>query len=120
ELREELTQLFAAGDSTVVYVTTEPTEALLLGGHTAVLDAGELLQYGPTAEVFHRPRSIRVARAFSDPPLNLVAATASEGGLLLRGGVHLPLTLPPTLPSTLPASSQRSAELTLGVRAGAL
>jgi glycerol transport system ATP-binding protein len=56
ELREELSALFAAGDSTVVYATTEPTEALLLGGYTAVLDAGELLQYGPTAEVFHRPR----------------------------------------------------------------
>jgi glycerol transport system ATP-binding protein len=62
ELRDELTQLFASGDSTVVYATTEPTEALLLGGYTAVLDAGELLQYGPTAEVFHRPQSIRVAR----------------------------------------------------------
>jgi glycerol transport system ATP-binding protein len=79
ELREELSALFAAGDSTVVYATTEPTEALLLGGYTAVLDAGELLQYGPTAEVFHRPKSIRVARAFSDPPMNLVAATAQPG-----------------------------------------
>ena len=37
------------------------------------MDAGEVLQYGPTAEVFHRPRSIRVARAFSDPPMNLLA-----------------------------------------------
>jgi glycerol transport system ATP-binding protein len=118
QLREELSQLFAGSQSTVVYATTEPTEALLLGGHTAVLDAGELLQYGPTAEVFHRPRSIRVARAFSDPPLNLVPATASEGGLQLPGGVHLPLALPPTL--LPPTSPQRSAELTLGVRAGAL
>lgn len=72
-LRDELTALFAAGDSTVVYATTEPTEALLLGGYTAVLDAGQLLQYGPTADVFHQPRSIRVARAFSDPPINLMA-----------------------------------------------
>ncbi|MBX3622273.1 MAG: ABC transporter ATP-binding protein [Rhizobacter sp.] len=77
ELRDELTQLFAAGDSTVVYATTEPTEALLLGGYTAVMDAGELLQYGPTAEVFHRPASIRVARAFSDPPMNLVDTGAA-------------------------------------------
>ena len=44
ELRDELTALFAAGDSTVIYATTEPGEALLLGGYTAVLDAGELLQ----------------------------------------------------------------------------
>ena len=58
ELREELTQLFAAGESTVVYATTEPTEALLLGGYTAVMDAGELLQYGPTADVFRRPKDI--------------------------------------------------------------
>ena len=89
ELRDELTQLFASGDSTVVYATTEPTEALLLGGYTAVLDAGELLQYGPTAEVFHRPKSIRVARAFSDPPMNLIAGEASAAGVALRGGVEL-------------------------------
>src|SRR5690349_11279527 len=87
ELRDELSQLFAAGQSTVVYATTEPTEALLLGGYTAVLDAGELLQYGPTADVFRRPRSLRVARAFSDPPMNLVKATAQAGGMLLPGQV---------------------------------
>ena len=89
ELRDELSQLFATGDSTVVYATTEPTEALLLGGYTAVLDAGELLQYGPTAEVFHRPQSIRVARAFSDPPMNLVAGTVgARSASTLSAGVQ--------------------------------
>lgn len=110
ELREELSNLFATGDSTVVYATTEPTEALLLGGYTAVLDAGELLQYGPTAEVFHRPRSIRVARAFSDPPMNLVAGTAATLGVTLQAGVNLSVPLP--------ASS--TASLTIGIRASAL
>jgi len=110
ELRDELSQLFAAGRSTVVYATTEPTEALLLGGHTAVLDAGELLQYGPTAEVFHRPRSIRVARAFSDPPMNLVAGTAAPDGVALGDGL--------TLCRTLPAGV--STALTVGIRAGTL
>ena len=81
ELRVELSALFAAGSSTVVYATTEPTEALLLGGWTAVLDGGELLQYGPTAEVFHKPASIRVARAFSDPPMNLLPNGAPALGL---------------------------------------
>ena len=110
ELRNELSQLFASGRSTVVYATTEPTEALLLGGYTAVLDAGELLQYGPTAEVFHRPKSIRVARAFSDPPMNLIAGEASEAGVALRGGVEIEAALPAT----------RSPTLTVGIRAGAL
>ncbi len=109
ELRDELSQLFAAGESTVVYATTEPTEALLLGGYTAVMDRGELLQYGPTAEVFHRPKSIRVARAFSDPPMNLVQGTAVAGGMALPGGGVLPMALP-----------DGSSALTLGIRASAL
>lgn len=61
ELREELSQLFAMGQSTVVYATTDPGEALLLGGYTAVLKEGRLLQYGPTLEVFRRPASLDVA-----------------------------------------------------------
>ena len=85
ELREELTQLFASGEATVVYATTEPAEALMLGGYTAVLDCGRLLQYGPTAEVFHRPASIDVARAFSDPPMNLVQGTPLGDSIVLPG-----------------------------------
>jgi glycerol transport system ATP-binding protein len=125
ELREELTQLFAAGDSTVIYATTEPGEALLLGGFTAVMDAGELLQYGPTAEVFHRPNSLLVARAFSDPPMNLLPARAAPGGVQLlvkkagngeSSGLLLTLKLP-----TQPASSAATTgTLTAGLRAGAL
>ena len=114
ELREELTQLFASGESTVVYATTEPTEALLLGGYTAVLDAGELLQYGPTAEVFHRPRSIRVARAFSDPPMNLIAAQVAPGGVVLPSGLVLGLNLPPL------RAAGGHQDLTVGIRASAL
>jgi glycerol transport system ATP-binding protein len=112
ELREELTQLFASGESTVVYATTEPTEALLLGGYTAVLDAGELLQYGPTAEVFRRPQSVRVARAFSDPPMNLLAGSEATLGVTLADGLRLSLRLPPR--------DGGSPALTIGVRASAL
>ena len=110
ELRDELTALFAAGNSTVVYATTEPGEALLLGGFTAVLDEGELLQYGPTADVFHRPASLRVARAFSDPPMNLLSATATPEGVQLNGGPMLALGL----------SSKSTPTLTVGMRASAV
>jgi glycerol transport system ATP-binding protein len=110
ELRDELAELFAAGDSTVIYATTEPAEALLLGGYTAVLDAGELLQYGPTAEVFHAPRSLRVARAFSDPPMNLIPAETASIGVKLQAG--------PDLSIPLPAAASKA--LTIGVRASVL
>jgi len=122
ELREELARIFATAGSTVVYATTEPAEALLLGGHTAVLDAGELLQYGPTAEVFHRPRSIRVARAFSDPPMNLIEGEAGPAGITLAGGLHLPMALPGApLGASLDALlDDRSRKLSVGVRASGL
>lgn len=110
ELREELSALFAAGDSTVIYATTEPSEALLLGGYTAVMDAGQLLQYGPTAEVFQRPLSLSVARAFSDPPMNLLPGYLSAGGVQLQGG-----------PLLVRAQSENvSQQLTVGLRASAL
>jgi len=110
ELRDELSALFSVGNSTVIYATTEPGEALLLGGYTAVLDAGELLQYGPTAEVFHNPKSLRVARAFSDPPMNLLTASRTAAGVELKDGAVLALTLPAT----------PSPSFTVGMRASAL
>ena len=114
ELRDELSALFATGESTVVYATTEPTEALLLGGYTAVLDAGELLQYGATAEVFHRPQSIRVARAFSDPPMNLVEGQAAADGVTLPSGLSLELQLPAA------GADSGARARTVGIRASSL
>ena len=70
ELRDELPRLFEDRGCTVVYATTEPGEALLLGGHTATLHEGRVTQFGPTAEIYRRPADLRTARVFSDPPIN--------------------------------------------------
>ncbi len=76
ELREELRALFGASGrgTTVVYATTDPAEALALGGATALLHQGRLLQHAPALEVYHRPASLEAARVCSDPPLNVVPA----------------------------------------------
>ena len=71
ELREELPRLFARTGAILVYATTEPAEALMLGGSTATLSLGEVTQFGPTAEVFRNPRDLVTAQTFSDPPLNI-------------------------------------------------
>jgi glycerol transport system ATP-binding protein len=93
ELREELAQMFARRGTTVVYATTEPLEALQLGGHAHVLHAGRLLQSGATATVFSRPASLAAACAFSDPPLNVLPATWDAATQVLRidGGPSLQL-----------------------------
>jgi glycerol transport system ATP-binding protein len=113
ELRKELSDLFADGKTTVVYATTEPLEALQLGGHTAVLHEGRLLQQGKTLDVFHRPNSIQTARTFSDPPINLIDATVDADGLAhIAGGLAIPLT---------PAQRVgNDAKIVLGLRAHSL
>jgi len=83
ELREEMRQMFGGGRTTVVYGTTEPLEALLLGGNTAVIDKGRLLQHGPALDVYRRPASITVSEIFSDPPINLMRASISSQGCRL-------------------------------------
>ena len=70
ELRLELPKIFAASGAIFVYATTEPSEALLLGGNTATLSQGRITQFGPTIEVYRRPFDLLTARTFADPPLN--------------------------------------------------
>ena len=107
ELRAELTQLFAGGRTTVVYATTEPLEALQLGGNTTLLAEGRVLQSGLTMEVFRRPATLAAARAFSDPPLNVIPATvdSSRNEAVLTDGVRLPIAPTP------------ATDIVLGIRA---
>jgi glycerol transport system ATP-binding protein len=83
-LRDELPRLFAGRDCTVVYATTEPAEALLLGGHTATVDAGRITQFGATGDVYRQPLDLTTARAFSDPPIN-VAPVVKRGNRIELG-----------------------------------
>ena len=80
ELRRELRVIFDARGTTVVYATAEPDEALLLGGRTAILDEGRVLQVGPALDVYRRPNSERVARIFSDPQLNVLELEVRADG----------------------------------------
>jgi glycerol transport system ATP-binding protein len=86
ELREELPKLFAATGTILVYATTEPAEALLLGGTTATLWQGRVTQIGATPSVYRRPANIDAARVFSDPPLNEMPVTRQGGEVTLPDG----------------------------------
>jgi glycerol transport system ATP-binding protein len=73
ELRDELPKMFADSGATVVYATSEPLEALMLGGYTATLNEGRVVQFGETSTIYRQPRSLEGARVFSDPPINTAA-----------------------------------------------
>jgi glycerol transport system ATP-binding protein len=86
EMRAELPRIFRESGAIFVYATTEPLEALLLGGNTATLHEGELTQFGPTAEVYRRPVDLVTAATFSDPPLNVLDVSKSGAGVASRNG----------------------------------
>jgi len=88
ELRDELPRLFAGRDCTVVYATTEPVEALLLGGHTALLHEGRVVQYGPTSDIYRGPESLLAAQVFSDPPINTAEMTKNGEKIVIAGGLE--------------------------------
>lgn len=86
ELREELPKLFASRERTVVYATTEPSEALLLAGHTATLHEGRITQFGPTGEIYRMPVDKLTAGVFSDPPINTIRVSKQNDRFTLSGG----------------------------------
>ena len=108
ELREELPKLFEGRDVIVVYATTEPTEALLFGGNTATLFEGRVTQFGPTGEIYRKPRDLVSALVFSDPPINTARVVKASGSLAVAGSSRWPT--PPPL-AALP-----DGEYTLGIR----
>ena len=83
ELRAELPRIFAESGAIFVYATTEPSEALLLGGNTATLHQGRITQFGPTIDVYRDPADLTTARTFSDPPLNTIPARKAGKDLLI-------------------------------------
>ena len=94
ELRAELPRIFAETGAIFVYATTEPHEALLLGGRTATLSEGMVTQFGPTIDVFRRPDDLVTAKTFSDPPLNTVVAQKDGAAFLLEAGMRIDVPAP--------------------------
>ncbi|PLX37776.1 MAG: ABC transporter ATP-binding protein [Hyphomicrobiales bacterium] len=109
ELRDELPKLFADRNCTVIYATTEPTEALLLGGHTATLHEGHVAEYAPTGELYRNPSSLVSAKVFSEPPINTARITKKGGEFQMEPNI--------TWPAKGALASLRDGTYLLGLRA---
>jgi glycerol transport system ATP-binding protein len=91
ELRVELQDIFSQRKAIVVYTTTEPTEALMLGGNIVVLDEGRTLQTGTTQAAYHNPATLKVAEVFSDPPINFLGGRIEGDKAVIGEGIEIPL-----------------------------
>ncbi len=71
---------------TTVLVTHDLLDALLLSDRVAVLEAGRVVETGPTADVLRHPRTSFTAHLAG---LNLVLGTAGATGVTSASGLHL-------------------------------
>ncbi|MGW7383074.1 ABC transporter ATP-binding protein [Streptomyces sp. NPDC054794] len=86
QLRDELKTLFSdQGDTIVVYTTTEPAEAMMLGDVVLVMHEGRILQTGTPQEVYDHPASTTVASIINDPPMNIFAGRVESGQVAVAG-----------------------------------
>ena len=83
-LRQTLRRVLA--DRTVVVVTHDPLDALLLADRVVVLSAGRVIEQGVASEVLSRPRSPFAARLAG---LNLVTGTWRSGSVESADGLRV-------------------------------
>jgi len=126
DLRDELRALLGAVEShgsggvpaTVVYATTDPAEALSLGGNTILMHQGRVLQHAPALEVYHRPASVTAARVVSDPPMNLFNGVVQDGAIEIAGELRITVA-PAGADASASATPPRSATPPGSVATGA-
>jgi molybdate transport system ATP-binding protein len=81
QVRGELRRLLRELQTTTLYVTHSPMEALLFGDHIVVIEAGRISQRGDRDDLLRHPRSRYVAELVGT---NLFAARASAAGTTVR------------------------------------
>jgi ABC-type sugar transport system ATPase subunit len=121
-LREEVAELHRRFGSTLVLVTHDQDEALLLGDRIAVLDRGRLLQCGTPREVYTHPVHRFVATFVGSPPMNVLPCDLTREGDRTR--IHL-IAADPALSWLMPAGTgprewPDSGQVELGLRPEAI
>ena len=89
QMRADIAALQHDFGITTVYVTHDQAEAMTLGHRVAVLDGGELQQYGSPRELYDRPVNSFVAGFIGSPAMNLCEVPVGANGSVAFGGAHV-------------------------------
>lgn len=94
QLREEFKKIFnskASENAILIYSTTDPVEAMQLGGEILVMDGGRILQQASAKEIYENPKTTKVAEITNDPAMNLFSGSIVEGEVVLNSTIKLGL-----------------------------
>ncbi|WP_245818188.1 ABC transporter ATP-binding protein [Muricoccus roseus] len=86
QTRREIVAIHRAAGVATVYVTHDQSEALTMADRVAVMQAGEILQVAPPAEIYADPQDLRVATFIGSPRINTLPAEADAEGVLRVAG----------------------------------
>ena len=90
QTRGQLKRIHRDLKTTFVFVTHDQEEAMSLGTDIAVLERGRLIQFGPPADIYHRPKTRFVAEFIGRPAMNTLPGQLA-GGTFRAGDLAIPL-----------------------------
>ncbi|MFB6214835.1 MAG: ABC transporter ATP-binding protein, partial [Candidatus Bipolaricaulia bacterium] len=79
ELRSQFQIIFKEEQSTIVYATPAPEDALSMSTHIAFLHGKNILQFGEKEEVYYHPEHVEVGAYMNEPPMNILNSELVEG-----------------------------------------
>jgi ABC-type sugar transport system ATPase subunit len=109
-MRTELRRLHDQLGITMIYVTHDQTEAMMLADRLAFLDQGRVQQVGTPRELYDEPSSLSVARFIGYPSMNLFDGHVRDA--TIRSGPFV-LSLPPDFSQR---GLQGGTRVTIGIR----
>jgi len=122
-LREQVVDLQRRFGTTLIHVTHDQAEALVMGHRVVILDHGRLLQVDTPRAIYEKPDHRFVATFVGSPPINILPCQIEQEGEVIRihpiaADVSLSWTTPRAL---LPADwDGGSRHLDMGIRPEAL
>ncbi len=122
DMRTEIKRLHQALGTSIVYVTHDQIEAMTLATRIAVMNAGEVQQYGTPAEIYNLPANLFVAGFMGSPSMNLLPAKLvnDANGLAAECRTHDSLVTLSLGPNASGARGHLGREVILGLRPEAI
>ena len=87
EMQVELLRIQRESGLTTIFVTHDQEEALTLSDTVAILDRGRIVQSGPPAEIYERPRTRFAASFLGD--INILSGIAEGSAIRLQDGSRI-------------------------------